>query len=304
MMSYAGIPVTSLIFGVAGVAGFFLFVAILKSIIKVQLPNKLIVVTGRKSRVGGKSYGFSVTSGRTSVVPYLQAAETLDLEILPINVRVEGVNSANGINVGADATACVCIDNDDEGMVYSAVERLMGKNSDQIKDQIQQTLIGNLRGALNKATPLKAIGMEDEVLEADTASAIEESDRAQFRAELVEDINSDLSAFGMKVVSVSFQRIWDDSNYFANLAKKTLSEKRREVEIQEAQLRAEAERAESNATKLAEVAKSEADRKIVAAREALEVYRKESAALIERTRLEAEGGFQLRKTQARLRSLR
>jgi flotillin len=127
MMSYAGIPVTSLIFGVAGVAGFFLFVAILKSIIKVQLPNKLIVVTGRKSRVGGKSYGFSVTSGRTSVVPYLQAAETLDLEILPINVRVEGVNSANGINVGADATACVCIDNDDEGMVYSAVERLMGK---------------------------------------------------------------------------------------------------------------------------------------------------------------------------------
>jgi hypothetical protein len=54
-------------------------------------------------------------------------------------VRVEGVNSANGITVGADATACVCIDDDDEAMLYSAVERLMGKDLQQIHDQVQQT---------------------------------------------------------------------------------------------------------------------------------------------------------------------
>ena len=50
---------------------------------------------------------------------------------------------------------------DDEAMLYSAVERLMGKNTKQIHDQVQQTLVGNFRGALNKATPLQAIGMED-----------------------------------------------------------------------------------------------------------------------------------------------
>lgn len=95
------------------------------------------------------------------VAPYFQQTGFLDLGVIPINVRVEGVNSANGITVGADATACVCIDDDNEALLYSAVERLMGKGREQIKEQIQQTLVGNFRGALNKATPLQAIGMDE-----------------------------------------------------------------------------------------------------------------------------------------------
>ena len=107
--------------GVLGVVGFFLLLAILKAIIKAELPDKILVVTGRKKVKDGKTFGFSVERGRTVKVPYLQSVNDLDLEVLPINVRVEGVNSANGITVGADATACVCIDDDDEGMLYSAV---------------------------------------------------------------------------------------------------------------------------------------------------------------------------------------
>ena len=48
---------------------------------------------------------------------------------------------------------------------------------------------------------------------------------AIFRHLLLEDCREDLSAFGMNVVSVSLQRIWDTSNYIANLANKTLSRK-------------------------------------------------------------------------------
>jgi hypothetical protein len=47
---------------------------------------------------------------------------------------VEGVNAANGITVGADATACVCVDDEDETLLYSAVERLMGKSRDEIQE--------------------------------------------------------------------------------------------------------------------------------------------------------------------------
>jgi hypothetical protein len=39
----------------------------------------------------------------------------------------------------------VCIDDDNDAMLYSAVERLMGKTRDEIHDQIRQTLIGNFR---------------------------------------------------------------------------------------------------------------------------------------------------------------
>jgi flotillin len=278
-----------LLWSIAGIVGFFIFIGMLKVIIKVTLPDQLLVVTGRKRKRNGKVFGFSVERGRTSKVPYLQSVDTLDLGILPINVRVEGVNSANGITVGADATACVCVDDDDESMLYSAVERLMGKNREQIRSQIQQTLVGNFRGALNKATPLQAIGMEDTLNEDDGETPIAQlGERAQFRYELLKDINSDLSSFGMKVVSVSLQKIWDTSNYIGNLAQKTLAEKRKQVEIEEARLHANAAKAESDAEKRINIAKSLANEQILSSREKLEVYRRESTAAIEQASLEAE----------------
>jgi flotillin len=296
--------------GGLGVVGFFLMIAILRSFIRAELPDNVIVVTGRKRVKDGKTFGFSVERGRTTKVPYFQSVGTLDLGVYPINVRVEGVNSANGITVGADATACVCIDDDDEGMLYSAVERLMGKDREQVQQQIQQTLIGNFRGALNKATPLQAIGMEDswkeesDEDESEGANSTEvvaeglQGERAMFRSELFADINSDLSSFGMKVVSVSLQKIWDTSNYIANLAQKTLAQKRQQVEIEEARLRARAEQSESDSQRRIEIAKSQADEKIIAAREKLEMYRRESTAQIEQTRLEAENGIEEAKNRS------
>ncbi|MCL2209935.1 MAG: SPFH domain-containing protein [Treponema sp.] len=268
-------------YGGLGIATFIILIAFLKTLIKVALPNRIMVVTGRKTKRNGKTFGFSVNRGRTIVIPYFQAAGSLDLDVFPINVRVEGVNSANGITVGADATACVCIDDDDEAMLYSAVERLMGKTGQQIHDQVQQTLVGNFRGALNKATPLQAIGMEDT---ADENTA----ERAQFRAELFTDINADLRSFGMKVVSVSLQKIWDTSNYIANLAQKTLAEKRQAVEIEESRLRAIAEQAESDSHRRIQVAKNKADEAIIAAKQELEIYRRESEGLIKGASITAD----------------
>jgi flotillin len=281
--------------GALGVLAFFLLLGLLKATIKVAPPDKLLVVTGRRTVREGKAFGFTVERGRTFVMPYFQALGGLDLGVLPVNVKVEGVNSANGISMGADATACVCIDDDDEAMLYNAVERLMGKDKARIREQVQQTLVGNFRGALNKATPLQAIGMEDDASPdgpASTALALAPErglgERAHFRAELVEDINSDLRSFGMKVVSVSLQKIWDGSNYIANLAQKTLAEKRRQVEIEESRLRAIAAQAESDSERRIQVAKSQADERIIAARQALEVYRREAQGATQEANLTAD----------------
>jgi regulator of protease activity HflC (stomatin/prohibitin superfamily) len=280
-----GIFWNGIIYGGLGILAFIFLIGILKSFIHVSLPNRIMVVTGRNTSRGGRNFGFSVNRGRTIVIPYFQAIDALDLNVFPINVRVEGVNSANGITVGADATACVCIDDDDDAMLYSAVERLMGKDTRQIHDQVQQTLVGNFRGALNKATPLQAIGMEDAGEAGDNDSV---GERAQFRAEIFADINSDLRSFGMKVVSVSLQKIWDTSNYIANLAQKTLAEKRRQVEIEESRLRAIADQAESDAHRRIEVARNKADEAIIAARQELEVYRRESSGLVKEASFQAD----------------
>lgn len=277
--------------GVLGIGFFFFLLILLKSMIRVTYPNYLLVITGRTKKREGKSFGFTVDRGKTTRIPFFQTVDTLDLGIYPINVKVEGVNSANGITLGADATACVCVDDDNEAMLYTSVERLMGKARKEIHEQIQQTLVGNFRGALNKATPLQAIGME-EIPDNDMHHSDESiGERAQFRQELLDDLNSDLSSFGMKVVSVSFQKIWDTSNYIANLAQKMLAEKRQQVEIEEARLRAIAAQAESDSQRRISIAKSTAEEKILRSREKLETYRKESNNLIKKAKLEADNGI-------------
>ncbi len=286
---------------IAAVAVFFVIVGGLRSLIKVCPPNQVLVVTGTKTQVGGKSYGFRLQRGGwTFVIPFFQSAQGLELSTIPIDVRVEGVNAANGITVGADATACVCVDHEDDGLLYSAVERLMGKSRGEIQEQIQQTMVGNFRGALNKTTPLQAIGMvesvdeEDRVGEGDARAGGEdaEGERAQFRGELLRDSNQDLATFGMRVVSVSLQKIWDTSNYIANLANKTLSRKRQEVEIEEARLKAQAERAESDAKRRETVAENTANEKIIAAQQELEVLRRTAEAEVEQSRLEADSAVE------------
>lgn len=287
--------------GMAAVLLFFFFLMAATALVRVCPPNMVMVVTGTQTKVGGKSYGFRIQKGGwTTVLPYFQQAQLLDLSIIPINVRVEGVNSANGITVGADATACVCVSDHDELLLYSAVERLMGKTRREIQEQIQQTMIGNFRGALNKTTPLEAIGMVESVekidtgeLEAGSATSadLEEGERAQFRQELLRDSNEDLSAFGMQVVSVSLQKIWDTSNYIANLANKSLSRKRQDIDVQEARLHALAESSESDSLRRQEIARNKADERIIEAQEDLEVTRRSCKGQIGRAKLEADGAI-------------
>lgn len=285
--------------GVLAVVAFFLLLGILKAFIKVAPPDKLLVITGRKRKENGKTFGFSVERGRSSVVPYFQSAQYLDLRVLPINVQVDGVNSANGITVGADATACVCIDDEKDSMLYSAVERLMGKDVEELQEQVRQTLIGNFRGALNKATPLEAIGMQEGHTSSEEEQVGADGERAQFRNALLVDINSDIASFGMKVVSVSLQKIWDSSNYIGNLAQKTLAEKRQEVEIEEARLRALAEQSESDAKRRIEIAKAKANEKIITANEKLEMYRRESEASINQVQFEADNNIAAARNKGR-----
>lgn len=304
--------------GILAIVLFIVILTFLRTMIRVCPSNQILVVTGgSQTEVNGRKYGFRLQKGGwTFIIPFIQSVQAIDLTIIPINVRVEGVNSANGINVGADATACVCIDDANEALLYSAVQQLLGKSREQIQEQIQQTMIGNFRAALNKTTPLQAIGMVesaeglDDVELAEIADeafntqvekrangesiqqvAEQEGERAIFRQVLLEDCQQDLSTFGIEVVSVSLQRIWDTSTYIANLANKTLSHKRQEVEIEEARLRALAERAESDSQRRMEVSERQADGRIVAARQDVEVFRRQRNADINRSRLEADSAI-------------
>ncbi len=283
-------------------AVFLIGIALLKSFVRVCAPSEVLVITGSETEIDGKTYGFRVQQGGwTFVIPYFQQASRLDISAIPIEVRVESVTSANGIGVNADGTACVCIDEDNRDLLYAAVERMMGKSQPEIQEQIQQTLVGNFRGALNKTTPLEAIGMPIEDAQEHDQVTEEGDERAHFRHELLTDANQDLSAFGLRVVSVSLQKIWDNSNYIANLAARTLSRKRQEVEIEEARLRGDADRAESDAERRQVVATNTANETILKAQQDLEVFWQQCDANIQQAQLEADSAIALAQNAAQQR---
>jgi hypothetical protein len=102
----------------------------------------------------------------------------------------------------------------------------------------------------------------------------------------------------MRVVSVSLQKIWDNSSYIANLAARTLSRKRQEVEIEEARLRGDAGRAASDAQRRQMVATSTADETILKSRQELEVFRQQCDANIQQAQLEADSAIALAQNAA------
>lgn len=286
-------------FAVAGALAavvLLVILAMLRSVIQVCPPNQVMVVQGAKTRANGKEYGFRVILGGAAIViPFINRADFLDLSVLPINVRVEGVNSANGITVGADATACVGVDTDNPALLYTAIERMLGKSRAEIHEQIHQTMVGNFRGAMNRTTPLQAMGMVESVqkvdageLPAEASISADEGERARFRQDMLDDANEDLASFGFRVFSVSFQRIWDGSDYISSLATKAVAQKRQVVEIQEARLEAEAETAESDGRRRESIARSQANEAIVEAEKRLGIAREESRAKIDQAEKEAE----------------
>jgi hypothetical protein len=102
----------------------------------------------------------------------------------------------------------------------------------------------------------------------------------------------------MRVVSVSLQKIWDNSNYIANLAARTLSRKRQEVEIEEARLRGDADRTDSDAERRQGVATSTANEAILKARQELEVFRQRCDADVQQAQLEADSAIALAQNTA------
>ncbi|MFP6723417.1 MAG: SPFH domain-containing protein [Candidatus Poribacteria bacterium] len=125
--------------GILGIIAFIVLVGLLRALIRVCPSNHILVVTGgTKTNVNGKQYGFRIQKSRwTTIIPFIQSIQSIDLSTIPISVQVDNMNSANGITVGADATACICINNT---LLYSAVQQLLGKSHTQIQEQIQQTI--------------------------------------------------------------------------------------------------------------------------------------------------------------------
>lgn len=250
-------------------------------------PNMAASITGRRRKLeDGGTVGYrTVTGGRTMRIPLIERVQWLSLGTIALEISVQDAYSRGNIPLGVQAVANVKIASAPEAVFNNAVERLLGKNIDEIEALARETLTGNLRGVLAKLTP-------EEVNE----------DRLGFARHLSEEADHDLKKLGLQLDVLKIQHVSDKVGYLQAIGEKASAEALRDAEIAKADAVAETRRKQAEAKRLAEVAQAENDaetkQRQAAARQLAEIAEAEADAQIKEQQAEAKRLAEVAQAQA------
>lgn len=245
----------------------FFFISLAIALIKVMLivvpPNRVLVVSGRsRSTTTGDRVGYRIIrGGRAFVIPLIERASWMDLTTIPLDLRITNSYSKGGIPLEIHAVANVKVDAN-EPQLGNAIERFLDVPRDQLMSIVRDTLEGNLRGVVATLTP-------EEINE----------DRLRFAEALMEEADHDLQALGIKLDTLKIQNVTDASGYLDSIGRRQTAEVLKEARIAEAARDAEASEAEASSKQRSTIAQT------VAAQAILE---RETELRIRRAELEAE----------------
>ena len=267
-------------FIIAGVLilAFMTVLGIIRANLKICQPNEVLIFSGRRRALtDGSSIGYRVIrGGRGFRIPLLEQVDRLSLNTIPIDLTVKNAYSKGGIPLSVRAIANVKVAST-ENELNNAVERLLGKDLEEIQLIAKETLEGNLRGVVALLSP-------EEVNE----------DRLKFARELVEEADTDLSALGLQLDTFKIQSVEDDRGYLDAIGRQQTAHIIAAAEITEAQRRESARVAEAKADK--SIAEAENEVRVVkaqlAARSEAEEAKVEVAADVARATAEQELALQ------------
>lgn len=275
-------------------------ISTIRTLIVIVPPNRAAVITGGMRELGdGRTIGYrSITGGRTLRVPIIETVSHLNLETIPIEITVHNAFSKGNIPLNVEAIANVKIASEPETVFNNAVERLLGKTEDEIKQLAKDTLMGNLRGVLATLTP-------EEVNE----------DRLGFAKALAADAGEDLAALGFHLDVLKIQNVSDERGYLEAIGRKKAAEAVREAEIAEAQAAADTREARALARQRAEIQEAGANVKIAEANNELrvrqaqldqeaEIAEKTAVVKSEEAKVEAERSLEARRVEREMERLR
>lgn len=227
-----------------------------KRLVVICQPSEVVIFSGPPKREGARVGYTAVRGGRGIRIPLLEVVDRLDLTNMSVDVAVQGAYTADGVPINVNGVANIKIDGDPPGL-DNAVERLLGKSRDEIRELARETLEGNLRGVLATLTPEQV-----------------NQDKEKFAAELIEEAETDLQRLGLVLDTLKIQTVADEVGYLASTGRKQNADLNRRARIAEAERQSEAavKAAENQRqTRLAQVdadihiAEAEADKRIVTA---------------------------------------
>jgi flotillin len=259
---------------VGAAVGLLVFIAFAKQFLFICRPQEVLIFAGRKHRRDdGSEAGYRVVfGGRAWRVPIIETVDRMDMRSLPIDVQVQGAYTRVGIPLKVRAIALVKISSSPQ-VVMNAVERFLGRGSQEIQQVAKETLEGNLRGVLATLTP-------EEVNE----------DRLKFAESLSQEVEQDLSKLGLHLDVLKIQHVTDDANYLDSIGRGQIAAVIKDAEIAESNARNEAAKEAAAAEMRAKVAEADADRVIAQRRNEIRRVAAELEAEAKAIEERADGG--------------
>ena len=205
-------------------------------------PNEALIVSG-----GGKIPSI-VVGGRKFVLPLVQKAQQLSLEIMTLTVNTPKVYTSEGVAVSVDGVAQVKVGSAVDA-IRTAAEQFVGKRPVDIANVALQTLEGQQRAILGEMTVEQIY-----------------RDRVAFAERVREVAATDMSRLGLEIRSFVVRDIQDEQGYLEALGVRRTEEVKRDAAIGEAEAKRDASIGEAEAQRDAGIREAEADEKRQAAR--------------------------------------
>src|SRR5579884_3647954 len=232
---------------VVAVAGIALFVA---GRYKRCPSNKILVIYGK---VAGGNTAQTIHGGAAFVMPFFQDFAYLSLEPIQIEIPLKGALSIENIRVNVPSVFTIAIGTDPETAQNAAI-RLLGLNTNEIREQAEHVIFGQLRQVI------ASMRIEDI-----------NRHREQFLHNIQTSLEPELQKIGLVLINVNITDITDESGYIEAIGRKAASQAVQQAKVDVAQQEkmgqigiAEAEREKAiqvaNAAKLREIGTREAAR--------------------------------------------
>ena len=228
--------------GITGLGG----AALIRRIYRRVPPSNAMVVYGR----GSTRY----VSGRGSIVsPLFEEVQYLDLRVKTVKKEQDDVYTTDGILILLDWVAQVQIDAAKD-MLPIAARAFLGKEPHEVQLVIAETLSANFRAIVGKMT-------------------VEEihRDRDAFVLTVQQLASDDMSAMGIRIISMGIEEITDNQGYFEAMATPQIAAVKRDALIAQAEADREARVKAATAMREAEQAEIDAQRQILEQKEAFEL---------------------------------
>jgi flotillin len=212
--------------------------------------NRILVIYGK---VAGGNTAKCVHGGMAYVMPLFQDFAYLSLEPIQIEIPLKDALSMENIRVSVPSIFTVAIGTDPEIMQNAAI-RLLGLNTQQVKQQAQDIIFGQLRQVI------ASMRIEDI-----------NRDREEFLHNIQNSLEPELRKIGLVLINVNITDITDESGYIEAIGRKAAAQAIQQANVDVAEQEklgqigvAEAERERAvkvaNASKVREIGTREAQR--------------------------------------------